>query len=368
MMPWELASWYFWVFLKSCSLAILKSFTTQVFPLLQYRFFTMPSASHERRLWIALGVAATTALAEIVMSVFTASNALLADGFHHADDVAVLLLGLSSTRSARRRPGIKRTLGFKRLNKLTGFAKGCIFIMSATIVFLKVIQSFLEQKPVDSQTVILVGSIAFLVNFASALVLRGSQTSFDAKTAYNAFMYDALGSLIVLASGVFNIALQMEIFDELASLLLGLYMLRAGWILVAKGSKVFLRTFPKEFDFAAFEQAVLAQPNVVSLSDLHVWKLTHGEYHLTCRITLRTHSLRESAQILRDLNRLCRTRFHIQHATIQPRYTWDILDASQDYLGTSGSWPGSAVQFWQRERVMRVMAMQMKDFKIARLQ
>ncbi len=315
-----------------------------------------PTAAGERRLWIALGIAAVTALAEIGMSVVTASNALLADGFHHADDVAVLLLGLSSTRTARRHPGIRRTLGFKRLNKLTGFAKGCVFIMSATLVFLKIIQGLVEQKPVDSHAVILVGGVAFLVNFASALVLRGSQTSFNAKSAYNAFVYDALGSLIVLASGVLNVILRTGMFDELASLVLGLYMLHAGWILIAKGRSVFLRTFPRNFDFAAFEQAVLALPNVVSLGDLHVWKLTHGEYHLTCRVTLRTHDLRESAQILRDLNRLCRTRFHIQHATIQPRYTWDILDASQDYLGTSGSWPGPLLQFWHRERMMRLMA------------
>jgi cobalt-zinc-cadmium efflux system protein len=201
----------------------------------------------ELRLWTALVLNACIAILEIVMSAITGSTALLADGFHNADDVAALVLSLYTERQATDNPGIRRMLGFKRLNKLTGFAKGCIFLMSSVIVVFKIIQALIDPHPVDAQTVLIIGSIACIVNFTSALMLRGSQKRYDVKTAYNALVYDTLGSLIVIMGGALDLIFNLPyMFDIVSSVLLVGYMARTGWILVYKGRKLFLRESPPQ--------------------------------------------------------------------------------------------------------------------------
>jgi len=279
------------------------------------------------------------------MSAITGSTALLADGFHKADDVAALVLSIYTERQTKNNPGMRRMLGFKQLNKLTGFAKGCIFLLSSVIVAFKIIQSMIDPKAVDGQTVLIVGSIAFIINFCSALMLRGSQKRYDVKTAYNALVYDALGSLIVVMGGGLDMIFGLPyFFDIIASVVLALYMARTGWVLIYKGRKLFLRQTPPSFDHSAFEKKALDIPGVIAIQDLHFWRLTETEYHLTFRVALRVHEIRQSALILTKLESITRLDFDIQHSTIQPVYMFDVLDNHAALYSTHGT-SGSAMQF-----------------------
>ncbi len=304
------------------------------------------SPSHRRRelrLWWALVVSALLGLAEIIASTFTGSVALLADGFHNADDVAGLLIILFSERYQSRYPGIHRTIGFKQLNKITGFAKGTIFVMSSVLIFFKIAEALLKPGPVDSRAALVMGTVAFILNYASSLLLRGSQKKFDRKTAQNAMVYDAVGSLIVVICSALSLAFQTPAFDELAAALIGLWMLRTGSVLLYKGRRLFLRTVPAGFNFADFAHAVSAIPGVTHVTDIHLWRLTDADYHLTARVTLDARHTAEAAAILQAVHALAERQFGIQHSTIEPRFA--LPASGPPHSTTTQGTVGSAMQF-----------------------
>lgn len=296
----------------------------------------------ELRLWWALITSALLGLTEIVASTFTGSVALLADGFHNADDVAGLLIAIFSERYTSRYPGIHRTIGFKQLNKLTGFAKGTIFVMSSVIILFKIAETMAKNEPVDSWNALWVGCVALVLNYSSALLLRGSQKTFDRKTAYNALAYDAIGSLTVVLCSIASITLQAPLFDVLAAAIIGLWMLRSGSVLLYKGRKLFMRSVPIGFDFAQFAKQVSAIPGVTHVTDIHLWKLTEADYHLTARVSVdATHAV-EAAYILKQAHDVAHDRFGIRHCTIEPRFNAAL--PKKPHSTTQGT-VGSAIQF-----------------------
>lgn len=280
----------------------------------------------ERRFLWSLFLNGGLALGEVAASVVTGSSALLADGLMNTDDVAALLLSLYSDRKSHQGPDERRTFGYGRMDAFAGFVKGVLLLVTAFLVGLQALRLLILPEEIAGTTVIAFGMASLAVNLLSAYVLKADACcSLNARTTYSCMKYDAYGSVAVIVSGILSQRFTVVYFDVAAGLLIAGFMIKTGWAIFCDGTKLFLQSAPVDFDYAAFEKATLAIPGVTSVGDIHIWSLTPGNHHLTCKVRITVEDVCDCERILSDVERICREQFSIHHCTIQPVYSAETL-------------------------------------------
>jgi len=281
-----------------------------------------------RFIW-SLILNAGLAVGEIVMSLITGSTALLADGLNNLDDTAALLLSIYSERVAKRPADRRHTFGHQRMDVLAGFAKGCFLLFAAVLIVYKAAYFLMEPVEIPGVAVLITASIALVVNLASAFWLKEDAChSLNAKGTYLCMVYDAVGSVAVMISGVAMLLWGFPYFDVAASAVIVFFMTKSGLYLLRESISIFMQTAPEGFNYDEFESAVKATPNVTSIGDIHVWSHAPNEHHLTCRVAVEITEFCDCDRIVKAVEDLCRTRFNIQHSTIQLVY--DPSDVAPD--------------------------------------
>ncbi len=284
-----------------------------------------PGSLEKRFIW-ALVLNGGLAVLELVASVITGSSALLADGLMNVDDAAALLLSIYSERKTKQAPDERRTFGYKRMDAFAGFVKGCLLLVTSLLAFLQAMRLLTSPEEVAILPVIIVGSIAFIVNLTSALWLKEDACcSLNAKGTFSCMVYDAVGSAAVVTSAVLTYFYPSVYFDVAAALLITFFMARTGWGIFREGMGYFLQSAPENFSYNDFENAVLSVKGVKSVGDIHVWSQNPTEHHLTCKVTVKIEDVCDCDRIIGKIDEICRTKFGIEHATIQPVYTEQAL-------------------------------------------
>ncbi len=276
-----------------------------------------------RFIW-SLILNAGLAIGEIVMSLITGSTALLADGLNNLDDTAALLLSIYSERAAKKPADRRHTFGHQRMDVLAGFAKGCFLLIAAILIVYKAASFLLEPVEIPGTAVLITASIALTVNLASAMWLKEDAChSLNAKGTYLCMVYDAVGSVAVMISGIAMLLWGFPYFDVIASAVIVFFMTKSGLSLLRESISIFMQTAPEGFNYDEFESSVKAVPNVTAIGDIHVWSHAPNEHHLTCRVAVEITEFCDCDRIVKAVEGLCHTRFNIQHSTVQLVYNAD---------------------------------------------
>lgn len=283
------------------------------------------SSSLEKNFIVALILNCGLAVAETIGSIITGSSALLADGLMNVDDTVALILSIYSERKTKQAPDELRTFGYKRMDTFAGFVKGCLLLVTAFLAALQGLRLLIAPQPIEGMTVIIFGSIAFVINLVSALWLKKDACcSLNAKGTYSCMAYDAVGSAAVVFSGILSFFVQTIYFDVAATFLIAGFMVKTGWSVFREGMEYFLQSAPEGFDYETFERKVCAITGITSVGDIHVWSLIPNEHHLTCKITLKNGDICRCDQILHQTEHIAK-EMGIQHVTVQPVYTEETL-------------------------------------------
>ena len=280
----------------------------------------------EKNFITALVLNGGLAVGEMTAGIILNSSALLADGFMNVDDTAALILSIYSERKTRQAPDERRTFGYKRMDAFAGFVKGCLLLVTALMALLQALKLLIDPEPIAGIPVMIIGSIAIVVNFVSAFGLKADACcSLNAKGTYECLKYDVIGSCAVVISGFLSYYFGYVYFDVAAALLITFFMARTGWGIFREGMGYFLQSAPEGFEYEKFEKAVRAVKGVTSVGDIHVWSQSPAEHHLTCKVTVKIEDVCDCDRIINKIEELCRKEFGIQHTTIQPVYTDETL-------------------------------------------
>jgi cobalt-zinc-cadmium efflux system protein len=154
------------------------------------------------------------------------------------------------------------------------------------------------------------------VNVVAAVLLgRDRHGSLNLEAAFRHVLADLLGSLGVVAAALVILVSGWLYADPLISVLIGVLVLASSWTILRDSIDVLLETTPRGVDARAVGAALAGQPEVVDVHDLHIWTITSGfpalAAHVLCRPGADCHAVR------RDLERLLRERFAIEHTTLQ---------------------------------------------------
>lgn len=271
---------------------------------------------HETPLWWALGLTATFLVAEVIGAFVTNSLALLSDAAHMATDTLALTIALVAVRLSRRPPDAKRTFGYARMEAMGAMVNGLMLFGVAIYILIEAYDRFRNPPEVASTGMLVIAALGLVVNLIAMRLLKaGSGESLNVKGAYLEVWSDMLGSIGVILGALVIKLTGWTLIDPILAVLIGFWVLPRTWILLREAGNVLMQGVPKGLSMEDVRAAILAQPGVGSVHDLHAWALASKEPVLTAHVVLANGGDAEAVRAA--LSETLHQRFNIEHATLQ---------------------------------------------------
>ena len=268
------------------------------------------------KLVVALGLILGLMVLEVTVGVIADSLALLSDAGHMLTDAAAIGLSLVATRLARRPAKGALTYGFKRVEILSAQANGVTLLILAVLIAYEAIRRLFDPPHVQAGLILAVALIGVAVNLAATWTLaKANRQSMNVEGSFQhiltdlyAFIATAIAAGVILLTG-------FQRADAIASLLVACLMVRSGYGLVKASGRVFLEAAPEGLDPEKIGRALVREPGVVEVHDLHVWEVTSGFPALSAHVLVGRENDCHAAR--RGLERMLDDEFDLHHTTLQ---------------------------------------------------
>ena len=255
---------------------------------------------------------------EFVIGVFSGSLALISDAGHNLTDSLSLLISYFGNRVAKKDANEEHTYGYGRATILTALLNAVILLSLSIFIFYEAYQRILNPEPVQGMLVALVAFVGICINGAIAFIFHKEQSDLNIKSAYVNMLFDALASVGALIAGILIILTKMTIFDPIASIIIGLFVLRAGWSVVRDAVHVLLEGVPEGVNMEKVKEVIIENNKLIkAVDDLHIWAISSHMSALSCHLVIEECDLDKSIQIVEDVKKSLKEKFHIEHATIE---------------------------------------------------
>ena len=275
-----------------------------------------------RALAVALVLTASYTAVEVVGGLAAGSLALLADAVHMLSDNVALALALVAAWLATKPATPERTYGYKRAEVLAALANGVMLVALAIWIFVEAVMRLRDPGDVLGGWMLAIALLGIVVNVAAGIVLsRARSHSLNVEAAFRHVFADLLGSVGVAVAAVVILATGWVEADPLVSILIGVLVLVSTWSILRDSTAILLESTPRGIDADALGQRLASAPGVVEVHDLHVWTITSGFPALSAHVLVSPgedcHGRR------RELERLLRDEFGIEHTTLQVDHAVD---------------------------------------------
>ena len=269
---------------------------------------------------LSFGVATALDLALVIGQVWYGlsanSLALLADAGHNFGDVLGLVMAWGAIAIANWRPSDRFTFRLHAASILSAFANGVILLAATGAIAWEAVRRFSEPQPVASLTVIVVATLAVVVNGISAWLLsRGGHSDLDVRGAFLHMLADAGVSFAVIIAALGIMLTGWHWLDPAASLLISAVILWGTWGLLRESLRLSLNAAPREVDPYDVRQYLAGLPQVAGVHDLHIWAMSTKETALSCHLV--TPQGHPGDAFLQDVAHELEHRFAICHCTVQ---------------------------------------------------
>lgn len=270
---------------------------------------------HRRSLVVVLSLTAAYVLAEVIGGLITGSLALLADAGHTFTDVLGMGLALAAIWFARRPATPNRTYGFYRAEVLAALVNSILPFGIAAYIFYEAVQRFRDPPRVESGLMLGVAAIGLVVNLIGVRLLHGaSGESLNMRGAFLEVLADLIGAVGVILAALVLLLTGWRYADPLVSIGIALFILPRAWSLLKNVLDVLLEATPKDLDLGGVQAAMATVSGVVAVHDVHAWTITSGFVAMSAHVET---AERANGDILHDLQELLRSRFRVEHATLQ---------------------------------------------------
>ncbi len=268
------------------------------------------------KLVVALGLILGLMVLEVTMGVLANSLALLSDAGHMLTDAAAIGLSLLAARLAARPAKGALTYGFKRVEILSAQANGVTLLILAAFITYEAIRRLFDPPHVLAGLMLVVALIGVAVNLAATWTLaKANRQSMNVEGSFQhiltdlyAFIGTAIAAAVILLTG-------FERADAIVSLLVACLMARSGYGLIMASGRVFLEAAPEGLDPEKIGRALVREPGVVEVHDLHVWEVTSGFPALSAHVLVGRENDCHAAR--RGLERMLHDEFDLDHTTLQ---------------------------------------------------
>jgi cobalt-zinc-cadmium efflux system protein len=271
---------------------------------------------NQRRLALALALAATYMVAEVVGGLWSGSLALLADAGHMLSDVAALTMSLFALRLAQRPGTAQQTYGHHRTEILAALAHGVLLAGVSLTIVVEAVERLGTPVEVHGGAMLAIAAGGLLVNLVGLAVLdSGRRDNLNVRGAWLHVLSDALGSAGAILAGALVVAFGWTWADPAASIGIAALVLRSSWSLLREAVAVLMEWAPSHVDVSEIQGSLAGLDGVLAVHDLHVWTITSGMVALSGHVVAQKD--RDRNALLQETTDLLHRRFGISHSTIQ---------------------------------------------------
>jgi cobalt-zinc-cadmium efflux system protein len=270
------------------------------------------------RLAISLALTLAFVLFEVMAGIKAGSLALLSDAGHNFTDVVALGLSWYAITISEQPANAQKTFGYHRVGILVALLNSTTLVLIALGIVYEAYQRLLLPTAVDAQTLIGVGTIAFIINSLTAwLVMHGSQNDLNLRSAFLHLLGDAVSTLGAIAAGIGIFYTQLYWLDPLASTVIAGLILWNAWGIVRETVAILLESTPADIDMSEMVRDLLSVEGVRGVHDLHIWSINQRLRLLSAHVVTDDMTLSAGAALQQRVNALIQARYHIHHSTLQ---------------------------------------------------
>ena len=279
-------------------------------------------SSESRVLWVMI-LTGGFMFVEAVGGVLSGSLALLADASHMLTDTAALSLSWFAFRIARKPADPKRSFGYHRFQILAAFANGLTLFAIAAWIFIEALERLYNPVEVLGMPMVAIAAVGLLINILGFWILsRGEKENLNIKGAALHVMGDLLGSAAAIVAAVVIILTDWTPIDPILSVFVAVLILRSAWAIIKQSSHILLEGTPEGMDSARIGVALGEIKGIKDIHHVHAWSLTNEKPVVTLHAVLEDAA--NQNDMLTKMNDILKSRFGIEHATIQIEYGANI--------------------------------------------
>jgi cation diffusion facilitator family transporter len=269
-----------------------------------HRFLGHGHEGAERRARLAVAITAVFMAVEVAAGLVFHSMALLADGVHMATHVGALGLAAGAYWLARRHAGDARfTFGSGKFGDLAAFASAVVLGVVGVGVAVESIERLFFPVSVDYRDALMIAGIGFLVNVASAFVLRDTHDhhhehdhdDHNMRAAYTHVVADAATSVLALCALGAGLVFHITWLDPAVGVVGALVIASWAYGLVRDSGMVLLdaEADPRR---AKEIRRMIENEMGARVADLHLWRLGPGHNGLIASLVCPDDSTAENVR------------------------------------------------------------------------
>ena len=278
------------------------------------------SSANRKYLWWAFWINFVFLIVEVIGGFYTGSLALLSDAGHMLTDVGALGLAIIVSRLADLPPDERRTYGYLKTEILGAFINGATLVAICGFILWEAFQRIQHPQPILAIPMLIVATLGLLANLISAQILRRNKSNdINLKAAYLHLIFDALGSVGAIMSGLLIWLWGVYWIDTIASLLIVILILAGTWKMILNSVKMLIDSVPEGMNYGQIRRSILNLNHVIDVHDLHIWSIGQNNPALSAHIIL-TNDCTEKQhwdQCLKQVQDMLAQSFNIKHTTIQ---------------------------------------------------
>jgi cobalt-zinc-cadmium efflux system protein len=276
--------------------------------------------------WLAGALALILAFmaGEVVAGLAAHSLALISDAAHMLTDAASIALVLVTARLAARPPAGGYTYGLKRAEILSAQANGITLVLLAIWLGYTAIRRLITPPAVTGATVLIVALVGIAVNITATMFIaragghghtHAEPQSLNLAGAFKHVVTDLYAFIATAVAGLIIIVTGFARADAIATLVVVVLMLHAGYGLIKESGRIFLEAAPAGLSPAAVGAAMADRPYVCEVHDLHIWEITSGLAAASAHVLVAPGS--DCHAVRADLEEFLSQKYGISHATLQ---------------------------------------------------
>ncbi len=273
----------------------------------------------KNRLVLSMIITASVMVIEVIGSILTGSLALGSDASHMFTHLFALAISFAAIVIACKEPCHHRTYGFYRAEILAALFNSIFLFGVTAYIFYQGIERLLNPQPVLGFEMLLVALSGLVANGLSILILRGSvKSDLNLKGAFLHMFADTVSSVVIIIGAIIVSLTGWYIIDPLLGIGISILIFIWAWSLLRDSINVLLETAPKGMDTEIISSKLKENiPEILRITDIHLWEITSGMYSLTAHIEIDTTIQDNTKKILEKINELLNEKYGIEHTTIQ---------------------------------------------------
>ena len=255
---------------------------------------------------------------EIAAGLQAHSLALLSDAAHNFTDALALFLAWFGFYLQWKPADEVKTYGYHRAGVLSAFVNALTLIALSGWILYESIVRLQHPEAVQEWIMVAVASLGLVLNASIVLALKqASRGDLNIRAAFVHMLGDALGSIAIIAGALAIRYTGWEQVDPILSILIAALIVWTAWDIVRESLNILLEGLPRGLDLSGVTAEMRSVEGVMDVHDLHIWSLGSQTHALSCHVLIADVPPSSSDAILRALNSMLASRFHISHTTVQ---------------------------------------------------